>query len=186
MSCALNPSPLARVKDKLFISRRKGEAMQVFRPSIWASKARFWLGGALLLCSLSASAEKESPPPPKKEKASAADYELDLQKTTTALSNGGDGFFVLQIRAKNGTKVHPEAPLEVSLKSDEALQLEKAKLGRGDANQPDDTTTELRTSFHARQNGTHTLAAELSFFLCTDTWCQRMTDRVETSVVVSE
>lgn len=160
--------------------------MQALRSNTRVSKARLWLVGALLFCSLSAMAENDTPPAPKKEKASAEDYEIDLQQTTTALSAGSDGVFVLSIRAKNGTKLHSQAPLEVSVQSNDAIQLEKQKLGRSDAKQIDDSATELRTPFRARQSGTHTLSAELSFFLCTETWCQRMTDRAETVIVVSD
>lgn len=160
--------------------------MQALRTSLWVSTLRLWLGSALLFCSLSALADNDTQPPPKKDKASAEDYALDVKNTTAALANGGDGVFVLEIRAKNGTKLHTQAPLEVNLQTNDGLQLEKKKLGRGDAKQLDHATTEVRTTFRARQSGTHTLAAELSFFLCTDAWCQRMTDRVETNVVVTE
>lgn len=160
--------------------------MSVSPLSLQTLSVRLLLGSAILLGSSIAAAAEDAKPAPKKEKATADDYALDLQNTTKTLALNTDGTFSLVIRAKNGTKLHAQAPLEVSIRSGDALQLEKQKLGRGDAVKTESQETELRTTFRARQRGSHPIAAELSFFLCTDAWCQRMTDRIELSVEVTE
>ena len=48
-----------------------------------------------------------------KKRATKDDYELDLKESAKSLKVGDKGEFSLLIKAKNGLKIHPEAPLSL-------------------------------------------------------------------------
>jgi len=118
------------------------------------------------------------------DKATKDDYELDTGGTDAKLKVGGTGSFSLVVKPKNGKKVHPDAPLEVSLKDPKGLKLGKSKLGRNDVVDKASKSPELKTSLRGEKAGTYTVEANVSFFLCTDAWCQRMSDKVAVPVTV--
>ena len=118
------------------------------------------------------------------EKATKDDYALDTSGSATKLKVGADGSFALTITPKNGKKVHPEAPLEVTFEDVKGIKPKKKKLGRTDIVAKASATPELRTSVSALAVGSATLVANVSFFLCTDAWCQRMSDRVSVAYTV--
>ena len=120
------------------------------------------------------------------DKATKDDYTVDASGTTAKLKVNGDGTFSLKITPKNGKKVHPEAPLEVSLVDNPAVKPAKSKLGRGDLKDKAAQEPEVTTSLRGVKAGATTLEANISFFLCTDAWCQRMSDRVQVPISVEE
>lgn len=130
---------------------------------------------------------EESPPPPTKprDRATREDYTLDPSPTSSTLAVEAPGILGLRIVAKNGTKVHPQAPLELRVQAPEGLRLEKGKLSRSDVVAHSEAGTELRTEMRALRAGRFTVAGELSFFLCTDAWCQRMTDEIQFEIEAS-
>lgn len=125
---------------------------------------------------------KQEPAP--KDKPTPEDYEFDLNQTSATLKVGETGVVSLVIRAKNGLKIHPQAPLEVKLREGPGLKVGKAKLGRGDAVDAKAANPELRTELVGVAAGTHAVEADISFFLCSDTWCQRVSDRTRTTISV--
>ncbi len=133
---------------------------------------------ALLLVMPAAAEDKKAP--------TKDDYEIDVSKTTAELQVGQSGTLVVHIKAKNGLKVHPQAPLEVKLTTSAGLTTEKNKLGRKQAKQQDAESPELSTGMTGRAAGAQTVEASLSFFLCSDTWCQRVTDKKTIAVKVTE
>ena len=54
------------------------------------------------------------------DRATKDDYSLATTGSATTLKVGADGPFLLMITPKNGKKVHPDAPLEISF-ADNAL-----------------------------------------------------------------
>ena len=118
------------------------------------------------------------------DKATKDDYELDVSGTDGKLKAGADGKFDLVIRPKNGKKVHPEAPLEVVFKDPKGVKPAKNKLGRNDVVDKGAKAPEVKVALHADKAGAYTLEANVSFFLCTDAWCQRITDRVAVPITV--
>lgn len=126
------------------------------------------------------------PQPAADDKATKDDYALDTSATTAKVKVNGDGSFSLKITPKNGKKVHPEAPLEVSLVDNSNLKPAKGKLGRGDLKEKGSKEPEVVTALRGVKAGPTTLEANISFFLCTDAWCQRMSDRVQIPVIVEE
>lgn len=120
------------------------------------------------------------------DRATKDDYALDVTATTGALKVGTDGKFSLKITPKNGKKVHPDAPLEVAIVDNAVVKPGKAKLGRGDLKEKGSKEPEVGTSLRPVKAGSGTLEATVSFFLCTDAWCQRISDKVQIPVSVSE
>lgn len=120
------------------------------------------------------------------DRATKDDYELDTGATDKTLKVGKDGTFSLVVKAKNNKKVHPEAPLEVVFKDPKGIKPGKAKLGRGDVADKAAKAPDLRTTLRGEKAGATVLEANVSFFLCTDSWCQRMTDKVSVPITVEE
>jgi hypothetical protein len=120
------------------------------------------------------------------EKATKDDYELDVSGTTSKIEAGRDGSFSLVVRPKNGKKVHPDAPFEVTFKDVKGVRPAKNKLGRGDVVDKAAKAPEVRTTLRAEKAGPASVEANVSFFLCTDAWCQRMSDRVTVALTIEE
>ena len=118
------------------------------------------------------------------DRATKDDYTLDTSATTAKLKAGGDGAFSLKIVAKNGKKVHGEAPLEIAFVDNAVVKPGKQKLGRADLKDKASKEPEVTTTLRGQKAGVTTLEANVSFFLCTDAWCQRMSDRVQVAVTV--
>ena len=55
------------------------------------------------------------------DKATKDDYAVDTSGTAAKIKVNADGTFSLKITPKNGKKVHPEAPLEVSVVEHRAI-----------------------------------------------------------------
>jgi hypothetical protein len=137
--------------------------------------------GALLFAGAAAADDKKP-----KDRATKDDYAIDTSKSSAALEVGEDGKLALVITPKNGTKIHPQAPLEVKLTVKDGVDLEKKKLGRKDIKDAEAKSPELTCGVKGKKKGTHNVEADVSFFLCTDTFCQRMTDRVTIAVKVDD
>ncbi len=131
-------------------------------------------------------ADKPGAPPAKKDRATKDDYKIDVSGSSSEVKVGEDGVIKLVLVPKNGTKIHPQAPLEVKLSEPDGIQLEKRKLGRGDVADKAAKDPSLSTAVSGRKAGSYNVDADVSFFLCTDEWCQRMTDRVSIPVKVRE
>jgi hypothetical protein len=120
------------------------------------------------------------------DRATKDDYALDATGTATTIKKGAAGSFSLIITPKNGKKVHPDAPLEISFVDNAWIKPAKQKLGRGDLVEKGAPAPHAQTTLQAMKAGTTNLTVNVSFFLCTDAWCQRMTDRVELPITVEE
>jgi len=145
---------------------------------------------ALALLALPAFAADVTVPaaaePVAEDRATKDDYALDGAGTSTSLKIGKDGTFSLKITPKNGKKVHPDAPLEVAIADNALVKAGKAKLSRGDLKDKASKEPEVTTSLRPLKAGTGTVDATVSFFLCTDAWCQRMSDKIQIPIGVSE
>lgn len=120
-----------------------------------------------------------------KKRASKDDYELSLTESAKALKVGDKGEFSLVIKAKNGLKIHPEAPLSLKLSASEGVTTLKNKLTREDVKKNEGSTDpDLRTQIDAKAKGEQKIAGELSFFLCSKEWCERVSDKIEHTIVV--
>ncbi len=139
---------------------------------------------AFLLAFTVANAPAAAPDGVADDRATKDDYELDTGGTDKTVKVGKDGAFSLVVRPKNGKKVHGEAPLEVVFKDPKGVKPGKMKLGRGDVADKTAAAPELRTTLRGEKAGATTLEATVSFFLCTDSWCQRMSDKIAVPITV--
>jgi hypothetical protein len=126
------------------------------------------------------------PAPAADDRATKDDYVLDTQATTAKWKKNAEGVFSVKITPKNGKKVHAEAPLEVTLVENAFVKPTKQKLGRADLKDKTAREPEVTTVLRGVKAGTTALEANLSFFLCTDAWCQRMSDRVQIPITIEE
>lgn len=120
------------------------------------------------------------------ERATRDDFSLDTNGTSSVIKMGGEGQFRLVVTPKNGKRVHPDAPFEVVFKAPRGVRPAKMRLGRADIVNKAGTAPEVRTTLHPEQAGSAALEASVSFFLCTDSWCQRMTDRLTVDITVEK
>jgi hypothetical protein len=136
----------------------------------------------LLMCALLAAPVLANPAA--EDRATKDDYEIDTAGTTPKIKVGGEGSFSLVVKPKNGKKVHPDAPFEVTFKDPKGVRPAKSKLGRNDVVDKESKSPEVRTTLKGDKAGATTLDVSVSFFLCTDAWCQRMTDRASVPITV--
>jgi hypothetical protein len=140
--------------------------------------------GALGLASSGFADDGKSPP--EKKAPTKDDYSLDSSLTSSNLKLNEDGLFSLAIIPVEGLKVHPDAPLEVRLNTSAGLVSSKKKLGRKDATDEKALAPTIQTIIRGETAGKKEIEANISFFLCSKSWCQRMTDRVSIGVKVSK
>lgn len=120
-----------------------------------------------------------------RDRATRDDYAFSTEGSVQSLPEGTRGLLQLSLRALNGLKLHPEAPLELKLSSSEGLAVVSPKLTRSDAAEPEPGLLRFETPVDAVRTGTQRVEIELSFFLCTEAWCQRMTDRRSIAIEVT-
>jgi hypothetical protein len=137
------------------------------------------------LVAVDAAAQDGATPAQDKKAAGKGDYSLDTSKTSSSAAVKSDAVFSIVIVPASGLKIHPQAPLEVKLKTTEGLKPAKAKLGRADVKDAAALAPELSTTVNAAAAGKQEIEASVSFFLCSDSWCQRMTDKVVVPVNVT-
>lgn len=140
----------------------------------------------LALPALAAPSPSSPSSPSADDKATKDDYTLDTSGTDAKIRLGSDGKFSLVVTPKNGKKVHPDAPFEVSFKEPQGVKPLKTKLGRADVVDKASKAPEVQTKLRGEKVGATTVDASVSFFLCTDAWCQRMTDRISIPITVEE
>lgn len=126
----------------------------------------------------------DSAAPTGDEKATRDDYELSTAGTDAHVKVNAEGKFALVITPKNGKKIHPDAPLEVTFKPSKGVKPQKGKLGRADIVDKNAKEPRVVTSVRGEKAGATTMDADVSFFLCTDSWCQRMSDRISVAITV--
>lgn len=156
-------------------------------PFQFTSLSRLVTGSFFALSlTLSISAFAEDNPAPEKSAPTKDDYKLDASGSSSRLKVNEDGLFSLSITPVEGLKVHPDAPLEVKLKTSQGLTSTKKKLGRKDALDAKSLAPTLQTAIRGESAGKKEIEAEISFFLCSKTWCQRMTDKMVVDVTISK
>lgn len=135
----------------------------------------------LLLLSLAAFAGEPDP---------TSLYDVSTEGSTTALKAGERGKFVLSIKSKGGAHVSDEAPLRIELSSKES-KLDKAKLTiadsvvkkkDGEAAVPD---PRFEVGFAPTAQGSTSIDAKMTFFICTEKLCLRQTKTLTVPVSVN-
>ena len=141
-----------------------------------------WLAFVALGLTWSTAAAAET----KKDEKKAPAYAVDTSHSSTALKTGEQGTLSFHIVPIEGKKVHPDAPLEITLSDSPALKPGKRKLGRKDVVEKKAYDPEVTTTVAAVEKGDHTVEAKLSFFLCDKDAgiCERVEDKVVVTIAV--
>ena len=134
--------------------------------------------GALLI-----TAAFAGPAAAKDEGEAKKNYAIDTSGTTTVVKPGTDGTLKLQIKPASGYKVSAEAPLKIALSS-EQVKLSKEKLGHKDATEKEAEAPTFTVPFSASKNGKGTISADAMFFICSETICERKTEKLTVAVDV--
>ncbi|MEW5852441.1 MAG: hypothetical protein AB2A00_26880 [Myxococcota bacterium] len=111
-------------------------------------------------------------------------YTVDTSGTPREVKVGDKGSLSIVITPSAGKKVHDQAPLVVSLKGSKGVALAKNKLGHSDVANKGDKAPQIKAEFTAREPGEQTVDADMQFFICTDKWCERMTEKVKVTLNV--
>lgn len=113
-----------------------------------------------------------------------ANYAIDVSRSTRDVKVGDKGAVSIVIVPGAGRKVHEQAPLVITLKAPAGVELSKGKLGHGDVANPGEASPELRVEFTAKEAGEGAVKADLTFFICTEKWCERQQEKVSVPVSV--
>jgi hypothetical protein len=110
-------------------------------------------------------------------------YALDTQGTTTKLKPGAAGQFRLAIKPAAGHYVSPDAPFKITL-AGEAVSVDKATVARADLDDPKAKAPSLKVGLKGAQAGEGKVTADVQFFLCNESVCERKTEKVTVAVSV--
>jgi len=132
------------------------------------------------------AAPKEQPKEGEKKKEEGPNFKVDTSASSKTVKVGEAGQLAIHIQPLNGTKVHPDAPLSVKLSAPEGLAVDSKKLGRKNVKDKKAKDPVLETGVTGKTKGKQEVTADLTFFLCTDTACDRVKQQVKVAVEVTE
>jgi hypothetical protein len=112
----------------------------------------------------------------------AKDYTLNVV-TPVQAAVGAPTEIVLTITPKAPWALHTETPFSANLSATTGLSLAKARLDAKDFLDPKADSKSVKAAVTATVAGEHTLSAELSFFLCTDTVCKRLKETASAKLI---
>ncbi len=117
--------------------------------------------------------------------ADSGKYSIDTAGTTTKIKQGAHGQLKLAIKPSEGHYVSPEAPLKITLAA-ESLTLAKTTVGRADLDDPKAKAPSFKVDLTApAKAGAGKITADVTFFLCNETICERQTEKVAVAVSVT-
>ena len=112
-------------------------------------------------------------------------YSIDTAGTTTKLKQGAKGQLKVAIKPAEGHYVSPEAPFKITL-SAEALTVAKTSVSRADLDDPKAKAPSFKVALTApAKAGDGKVMADVSFFLCNETICEKKTEKVAVAVSVT-
>lgn len=104
-------------------------------------------------------------------------YRLTTSPSPLVLRAGGEGTLVLELTPLEGAYLSPRTPFSLELKGqglrvpNTALRLSEAK--QGPASTPPQAAARFELPLRAEKAGEGTLTATMTFFICTETLCER-------------
>lgn len=111
-------------------------------------------------------------------------YQIDVSGTTQKVKSGAQGGLSIHIRPALGYHVSAEAPLKISLAA-EGLALAKSALGHKDADDPKAEAPRFKVSFSGKEKGERVINADALFFVCSESLCERKTEKLAVKVEVT-
>jgi DsbC/DsbD-like thiol-disulfide interchange protein len=117
--------------------------------------------------------------------ARAADTSYEVSKTDASLTAGGKGNASVTISAKKGWHLNAGAPLTLKLLPAPGVEVDKAKLGRGDLALSNETSARFEVGVTAAEPGKKSIEAEAGFVLCQEDSCRPIKEKVTLAVDVA-
>ena len=114
-----------------------------------------------------------------------SDDSYKVSKTDASLTAGGKGKASVTISAKNGWHLNAEAPLTLKLLPAAGVEVDKAKLGRGDLALSNGTSARFDVGMTAAEPGKKVVEAEAGFVLCQEDSCRPIKEKVTLAVDVA-
>jgi DsbC/DsbD-like thiol-disulfide interchange protein len=114
----------------------------------------------------------------------AGDGSYEVSKTDASLTAGGKGKASVTISAKKGWHLNAEAPLTLKLLPAPGVELDKAKLSRGDLALSNETSARFDVGMTAAEPGKKSIEAEAGFVLCQEDSCRPVKEKVTLAVDV--
>jgi hypothetical protein len=108
----------------------------------------------------------------------AADDTYQVTKSDAATTVGIKAKADVTILAKKGWHLNAEAPLTLKLTPTPGVELDKAKLGRGDLALSTESTARFEVALTPSEPGKKTIAAEASFVLCQEESCRPVKEKL--------
>jgi hypothetical protein len=137
---------------------------------------------ALLFSSWSSQAVAADAAPAAPAAVPAKDYELQIiRPETLEVAKAAD--IVITIKPKAPWLMKSDTPFQLTLKPSAGLQLEKTKLTAKDYVDAKSSAKAVKVPVTATVAGEQTLEGTLSFFLCTEVVCKRMTEALSFKLV---
>jgi len=113
-----------------------------------------------------------------------ADDSYEVSKTDASLTAGGKGKASVTISTKKGWHLNAEAPLTLKLLPAAGVEVDKAKLGRGDLALSNETSARFEVRMTAAEPGKKAIEAEAGFVLCQEDACRPIKEKVTLAVDV--
>ncbi len=114
----------------------------------------------------------------------ANDDSYEVSKTDASLTAGGKGQASVTISAKKGWHLNAEAPLTLKLVPPAGVEVDKAKLGRGDLAMSNDKSARFEVGVTASEPGKKVVEAEAGFVLCQEDSCRPVKQKIALAVDV--
>lgn len=124
----------------------------------------------------------------------AARLDIDNPKSLYTLAKGApatvkageQGKLTLAVQPKDGVRVKPETPFKAKLSTTAPVELAKTELGYTDHARVEKGGPVFEVPFEGKAAGSGQIAADMTFFVCTDEACVRTTEQVDVPVTVNE
>jgi len=127
------------------------------------------LGLFLVACIPSAGAEEEA----KKEKK----YSVAVAAEPQAVAKDKDAKYKITITPKDGFVLKTATPFAAKLTSPTGCKLTKTSFNNKEFDDPKAIAKSVSTAFKAAAAGKHEISADLTFFICNETLCERFKEK---------
>ena len=115
----------------------------------------------------------------------ATDGTYEVSKTDATLTPGAKGKASVTIAAKQGWHLNAQAPLTLKLLPTQGVDVDKAKLGRSDLAQSNETSARFDIALTAAEPGKKTIECEAGFVLCQEDSCRPVREKLTLAVDVA-
>lgn len=118
-------------------------------------------------------------------------YALEKGPDVT-LAVGEKGAVTLRLLTRQDGYIHPEAPLKIKLSAEGAVGTAKSSLERKDAVDPKagekahELAFQIPVAIAAGASGAGKVRADLTFFLCSPSWCRQVKESLSWSVTIKK